>query len=189
MKTYMVVLCALAIEACDVYGQTTVLWNESVNGEMSQNFDYPTQLGNLQIGNNIIIGATECVPYGNNWGEYPDIFIFNVPDGYYIDEVYVQVDLPNIWAWIGDSTLDNRLAFSLNPSSGELFPQWGITSLGADTYGMYMQNDDGQAYTTVGNYELDFVVEPAPEPGTFGLLLLGAGVFILRSCRKSRLFS
>jgi hypothetical protein len=100
-----------------------------------------------------------------------------------VTALYIQVDLPDIWAWIGDSTLSNELAFDLNPSTGELLSQLGIVSIGPGSYGMYLQNADAQSYTTVANYQLDFVVEPTPEPGTLGLLLLGAGVFTLRHRR------
>ena len=51
---------------------------------------------------------------------------------------------------------------------------------------MYLNNDNSPSTFDIAHYELDFVVEAAPEPGTFGLLLLGAGVFALRSCRQFR---
>ena len=54
---------------------------------------------------------------------------------------------------------------------------------------MYLEITDAETYTSIAHYELDFVVEAVPEPGAFGLMLLGAGVFILRSCRQSRFLS
>jgi len=185
----MTVLFAIFLTTTAAFGQVTILWNESVNGEISQDGSPPTSLGALQLGTNSIFGATECVPYGNIWGAYPDIFTFEVPSDFIVTATYIQVDLPYIWAWIGDSTFSNEIAFDLNPSTGQLLSQWGISSISPGLYGMYLQSADAQPYTTTAHYELDFVAEYAPEPGTIGLLLLGAGVFTLRHCRKSHLFS
>jgi hypothetical protein len=187
MKTCMTILFAFIFSATAASGQTTILWNESVNGELSQDFNSPTPFGALQLGTNSIIGATEIVPYGNNWGAYPEFFTFEVPSNSEVTALYIQIDKPDVWAWIGDPTFSNELAFDVNPSIGELLSQWGLDSISPGLYGMYLLNADEQSYTTIANYQLDFVLEPIPEPGILGLLLLSAGVFTLRHCRKFRL--
>ena len=181
MKTCVNILIAIILTTTAAIGQVTILWNESVNGEISGNsFTFSPQ-----IGTNSIIGATECVPIGNNWIVYGDYFGFEVPSNYEVTALYVQIDKPEVWTWIGDPGFSSTLAYNLNTSTGELLSQWGISSLDSGIYGMYVANQDAQSYTSIANYQLDFVVEPVPEPGTLGLLLLGAGVFTLRHCRKS----
>ena len=189
MKKSAAILFSVILTTTAAFGQTTILWNESVNGELSQDYNSPTPLGTLQLGTNIIIGATECVPIGYNWLSYQDCFTFEVPSNSDNTAIYIQTDKPDIWAWIGDSTFSNELAFDTNPSTGELLSQMGLSSIIPGIYGMDLLNDDEQPYTSVANYQLDFVVEPVPEPGTLGLLLLGAGVFSLRSRRQSRFLS
>jgi len=186
MKTTVTLLFSAILTTTAAFGQVTILWNESVNGDLSGNSS--TFL--LQPGTNSIIGATEVLSIGNdNWIGYADAFTFSIPSDSEIVAIYIQIDKPNVWAVIEDATFSNGLAFDLNPSSGELLSQWGIGSISEDTYGMYLENFDHSTPFSIANYQLDFVVEPVPEPGTLGLLLLGAGVFTLRHCRKYRFLS
>ena len=189
MKYYLAILCVLAQCPTTMFGQTTILWNESVNGELSQDYSTATPLGSVQVGTNIIIGATEIEPVGQNWLRYPEDFSFRVPSGYEVTEVYIQIDKPNVWSWIGDSGFSNEMGFTMNSSTGNLLPQWGIGSISSGIYGVELTSLNIEPYTSIAHYELEFVVEAVPEPGTFGLLLLGAGVFTLRSGRKSRLLT
>jgi hypothetical protein len=190
MKTCIKILIAIILTTTAAFGQTTILWNESVNGELSGNSPPFTSLGALQLGTNIIIGVTEIHTIGNdNWISYPDFFTFEVPSNYEVTTLYIQLDQPHVWAWIGDSTFSSELAFNLNSSSGDMLSQWGLDSIDSGVYGMYLENQDPAFPSSIANYQLDFVVEPVPEPGTLGLLLLGASVFTLRPCRKSILFS
>ena len=183
----MTVLFAIFITTTAAFGQVTILWNESVNGEISGNSPPFTSLGTLQIGTNSIIGATEIQSIGNdNWISYPDFFTFEVPSDLEVTALYIQINKPSVWAWIGDATFSSGLAFSGGPSNGDLLSQWGLDSISSGVYGMYMDNTDLSSLFSVANYQLDFVVETVPEPGILGLLLLGAGVFILRRCRKPR---
>jgi len=126
------------------------------------------------------------VPYGNNWGSYPEVITFEIPINYEVTELYIQIDKPNVWVFLGDPTFLSSFAFSFGPTSGDLLAQWGLDSLSADAYGMYLENHDHSSSESIAHYQLDFVLEPIPEPGTLVLLLLGAGIFTLRHCRKSR---
>src|SRR5689334_22368582 len=111
---------ALAVQAGVVSGQGVILWDESVNGELSQDFTHPTSLTPLRSGTNSIIGATELIPYGNNWGGYPDDFLLTVPTNVVVTAIYLTVDRPNVWAWIGDASYVNQLGWVRNPSGGDL---------------------------------------------------------------------
>ena len=189
MKTCVRILIAITLTTTAAFSQTTILWNESVNGELSQDYSTATSLGILNIGTNVIIGETENEPVSGGWLSYSDYFTFIVPNGYDVTGLYIQIDKPNVWAWIGDAGFSSTLAFSGGPSTGDLLSQMGLDNISSGTFGMYLSNSDAEPYTSIAHYELDFVVEAVPEPGTFGLLLLGAGVFTLRHCRKSNLLS
>ena len=186
MKTTIAILFSVILTTTAAFGQVTILWNESVNGELSQDYSTATTLGTLQLGTNSIIGATEVERTGNNWFEQGDYFTFEVPSNSEITALYIGIDTPNVWTWIGDPTFYSHLAFSGGPSTGDLLPQWGLVSIDFGIYGMYLVNHDHSSSLSIANYQLDFVVELVPEPGTLGLLLLGAGVFTLRHCCKPR---
>jgi len=189
MKICVTILLSVILTATTNFGQTTILWNESVSGDLSQYYSIPTSLGNLQLVTNIIIGATEIEPTGNSWFVHPEIFTIEVPNNSVVTALYIQIDSPNVWAWIGDPTFSSGLGFTDNASTGELLSQWAIDSIDSGVYGMYLANMNALPYTSIANYQLDFVVETVPEPGMLGMLLLGAGIFTLRHCRKSHFLS
>jgi hypothetical protein len=155
-------------------GQGTVLWDESVNGELAQKYTSATPLGALQIGTNSVIGMTEVVPTGPNWAGYPDIFTITVPANTSVSGVYLSVNKPNVWTWIGDATFLNQLALVQSPSSGNLLTQWGLSSIGPGVYGMYLENHDQQSVTSIASYRLDFIAQSIPEPDALALWLSGA---------------
>jgi hypothetical protein len=130
VRKYAKISLLLMASASTAIGQGTVLWNESVNGELSRDFSNPTTLASLQVGTNSVIGMTENVPTGGNWSSYPDYFTITIPGGVSVSGVYLSINKPNVWTWIGDSTYANQLGWAKNPSSGDLLPQWGLTSIG-----------------------------------------------------------
>jgi hypothetical protein len=155
-------------------GQGTVLWDESANGELGMDAGSATVLASIQIGTNSIIGATEVVPTGPNWAVHQDLFSITVPSNLSLSGVFLSINKPNVWTWIGDPTFANQLAFVQNPSSGNLMSQWGLGSIGPGVYGMYLANEDLQSVTSIASYRLDFIAQSIPEPGILGLLLIGA---------------
>ena len=190
MKMYLAIIGSLAYFSASAFGQTTILWNESVNGEISQDFSFPTWLGSLNIGTNSIMGATEVERIGNNWFGQGEYFTYIVPADYEVSGLYIQIDNINIGTWIGDEGFSRyQLAYSESPSTGEMLSQLGLESIDSGAYGMYLENHNSPTTISIANYQLEFVVEPVPEPSPVGLLLLGAGVFALRSCRQSRLLT
>lgn len=186
MKTCLTILVLVILSVTATFGQVTILWDESVNGEISGDAPPYTSFGALQLGTNSVIGATEIESIGQNWLVHPDDFTFEVSNGMEVTALYIQIDTPNVWAWIGGPNMSGTLAYTLDASTGDLLSQWGLESLEEGDYGMYLSNTYHPLDYNVANFHLDFVVEYVPEPGTLCLLLVGAGVFTLRHWRKSR---
>jgi hypothetical protein len=169
-------------------GQGTVLWDESVNGPLSNDYTQPTYLGALQAGTNSVIGSAEAVPSGMGWTVYDDSFTFAVPAGFQVNAVQLMVDR-RVWAWIGNPGFSSQYGFVDHPSNGDLLPQWGLAPLAPGTYGMYISDHDLQPVPTAAHYRLDFVSQSIPEPGALGLCLAGAacaGVYGWRRVSSKR---
>ena len=188
MKNCAKISLVVATTTCVALGQGTVLWDESVNGPLSQYSSAPTVLAPLQAGTNTVIGMTEIVPTGNGWTVHPDFFTFTLPGNLSLGAVFFSVNRSNVWTWIGDSTFSNPLGFAANSANGDLLPQWGLSSIGPGAYGVDVENHDAQTLTSVANYRLDFLAHTIPEPSTVGLLLLAGACALATVClRMSRL--
>ena len=57
MKTKARILFLFALAATSALGQGTILWEESVNGPISNEFGEPTFFGALQDGTNSLMGS------------------------------------------------------------------------------------------------------------------------------------
>jgi len=165
------------------FGQGTILWDESVNGPLSNNPGSPSLLGGLGPGSSFLYAASERIPFEFGWYVTNDFFTFSVPIGLQVTSIQLETDRP-IWTWIGDESFSAQLGFVIDPSNGQLLPQWGFASLSAGTYGMYLSNDDLQSSLTTANYRLNVFVEVVPEPSAFSFFLFGAGLVGLRCCGK-----
>lgn len=117
---------------------------------------------------------------------YPDYFNLQILNGYTVNAIYLQVDKPDVWNWIGNTSFSAELAFVRNPTSGELLYQWGVTHLGPGNYGMYLANLDSQTTTSIANYRLDFVVQVVPEPSTLAISVAGGVCFLSLYYMKTR---
>jgi hypothetical protein len=184
MKTVVATLLGLCGTACCVFGQGAILWDESVYGQLSEDSGHPTVLNAFQLGTNSVIGSTEVVPTPPNWAGHPNIFTIQVPSTLSLNAVYLHMDKPNVWAWIGDPGFSTEMAFVMNPSSGELLAQWGLSSIGPGVYGMYLENVDQQPITSIANFRLDFFMQGIPEPNSLSLFLVGVGLVGFRGWRR-----
>ena len=186
MKTFLLILFSATAIGMNTFAQgTTTIWNESVNGPLSNSGYTPTSLGLLQQDHSIIVGTTEFQPSGGGGGLVTaDYFTFQVPANTAVSSLSFVVNKP-VWVWLGDETLSNEIGFLTTPSNGDLFTQMGLSSLAAGTYGMYVANhDSGAASLSLANYQLDFSLVAAPEPSTIALGTLGVSALLLFRRRK-----
>ena len=73
MKQLTALMVGLVL-ASSAYGQGTILWDEAVNGPLSNDFAHPTSLSTMQMGSNSVRGATEYFDFGGNGAVAPDYF-------------------------------------------------------------------------------------------------------------------
>jgi hypothetical protein len=184
MKICLQMFAASYLLVSTCFGQGTILWNEGVNGPLSEIGSNPTQLGSLVTGTNTILGATQIEPTGNNWLVHEDIFTFTVANGASLIAVYLTVDKPNVGSWVGDTGFSSQVGYVANSANGDLLLQWSVSALGPGSYGMYLGNYDPQPIASIANYRLDFVVQAVPEPSTVSLLLAGFGLLGLRRWQR-----
>jgi hypothetical protein len=184
MNAVRIFLLAQAM-ALSLQAQGTILWNEALDGPLSENYRFPTQLGEVRLGTNTIVGATELAPTGPNWFVHSDYFVFVVPPDLLVSSLLFTVDRTRVWVWVGTSDFVQQDGFTLGATNGNLLAQLGLGPLRPRGYGIYVSNKDAQSYTTVAHYRLDMVVEPVPEPG-IGVLLLCGSVGLLVWCQRLR---
>jgi hypothetical protein len=168
--------------ATAAFGQGTLLWDESVNGPLSNDYTQPTGFGTLGFGTNSVFAKTEFVSSGGGGTIFEDYFTFTIPSSSQISAAWLQTDRP-IAAWVGTPDYGSQHGYVINPPNGNLLAQWGLTAIGPGTYGFYFKNYDFAGGSSVSNYRLDFFVQ-APEPGTISLTLLGLGALALVKRRK-----
>ena len=186
MKTILRAIFLTATVGSCAFGQSLVIWNESVDGPLSNDSSFPTPLVVLQPGTNSVLGMTENEPATGNHIVYPDLFVIQVPDNSAMTALYLELDKPNLWNWIGDTSYSTQLGFIQSPRNGDVLAQWGLELVGSGYYGMYVANLDSQVTTSIATYRLDFVVQAVPEPSAVSLLLAGAGIVALNRSRKPR---
>ena len=175
-------LCVLvvALFAYRLFGQGMLLWDESVNGPLSEDYTQPTSLGNLLLGTNSVIGSVSSVFTGTGYAAHDDYFTFTVQPGNSLAGVYISVNKPTL-VWLGNPSFSTMIGQVFNPLNGEVLSQMGLGPLTSGTFGMYLANNEFVGSSSTSNYRLDFLVQSIPEPDTFPLIALGAAALLIRS--------
>lgn len=182
MNRILTIALFIGLTSSTIHAQGTFLWDESVDGPLSNDSGTPTPLPVLPFGENSLRGVTEYVSAGENGALYGDYFTFTIPSSAYVSSLILNVDKP-VLVWLGNPTFSQNLAHAFNPSNGGLLQQLGLASIESGTYGMYVKMNDFTA-SDAANYRFDFFVQAVPEPGTISLGLLGLGLLAFRFWKR-----
>jgi hypothetical protein len=175
----------LAFTAAAVCSRATVIWDEAINGGLSQDYVTATALPAFGVGSNTVLGQAQIVPFRFGWTTYTDYFTFSLPDATKVTSIVLNADDTNLWIWIGTPDFATQLGFVgflgagwgvPPPSNGDLLPQMSLSGLSAGTYGMYISDRSTDSVARVSNYSLDFNVgaAPVPDSGSVATLVLVA---------------
>jgi len=165
------------LSAQPLFGQGVILWDESVNGPLGNSPGTATSLGIMTTGTNVVMGTAVVEPTGGSWYVHEDYFRFSIPANFQLSDILLTINGQSVAVFLGTSDFNTLVGYTPSSLSGALYPQFGIQPIGSGTYGMYMANHDGQQFTSIANYRLDFVVAPVPEPTTWALFALGGAAF------------
>jgi hypothetical protein len=179
----VIALVAVAGIAAAAAGQT-VVWDEGVDGNLSNDPNAPTDLGTLGAGGNIVRGST--LGAGTPPSDGFDVFQINIAAGFSITDIILSAYSPaGATATSGFNFSTGSAASNLPIGSPDLIfgPGWGaanvgqdlldvavggpVASLGPGTYFMEIREFGGP----LADWELTFNVVPAP--GAMALLGLG----------------
>jgi hypothetical protein len=128
LRSWIITLFVLALLAGSASGQGTTIWDESVNGPLSNDYTQPTAFGTFPMGTDSVIGSTQFVQTGNNGAVYGDYFTFVISQSSEITGINLTVDNP-VLVWIGNPAFTVQLADVYNPTDGGLLSQMSLARL------------------------------------------------------------
>ncbi|MCP4107018.1 MAG: PEP-CTERM sorting domain-containing protein [Desulfobacteraceae bacterium] len=194
MKTLNFSLVALILLTLLFFVPTshaTTIWDESVNGDLSNISSAPSDISVLISGSNIIVGSIGAFFTSDN----TDIFNFTVPAGYVLSNVILETydygasyDYVPVTLFDGATSSDPIIEFML-------LTEWGAgtdllqfdSAPGAQSAGIYtMKFSSKQPVNSSGSslYSVNLIVSPTPEPSTF--FLFGIGIIGLAGSKLRR---
>lgn len=174
MKT-LIALAGAGVLAMPALGGGTVVWDEAVDGNLSNDPFAPTVLS-FGVGDNIVRGRTlgSSTPPSDGY----DVFSFTIDPGFSLDAIILSAYSPATGGTSGFNFTTGSAAgaggtFIFGPGVGgdavgsDFLVTQGVGTLGADTYFMEVREFGGP----LADWELTFTVTPSPA----GVALLGMG--------------
>ena len=193
MKNFIQALGALFVSTTLFFASPShaiVIWDESLDGDFSNNVVAPTDLLTLNLGSNLIVGSIGR----SSSSDSKDVAMFTVPTGYVLSQVIfesyqhgVYYDYVPFSLHSGASTSDPMIEFIL-------LTDWGAgTDLlqfdsrpGPQPAGIYTFKFGSIEQDTVVDerslYSVNFNISPIPEPCT--MLLVGSGILGVAGLRR-----
>jgi hypothetical protein len=187
-------LAGAAVLALCGAAQASTVWDESLDGDFSNNGLTPTAL-DLVAGSNVVRGTT-----GNSGqGIDRDYFRFTVPDGASLTGIAILTSTtisggasfigiqagPQLTVGTlgeGAAALLGYTHYSNDQVGTDILPVlvFGQHALGSGTYSLWVQETGGPV-----SYGFDFSLTPTPVPLPAGIMLLASGLAGLFGLRKS----
>jgi hypothetical protein len=188
------VMSALIACGAGFSAQAATAWNESLNGDFSNNGLAPTQVVLAAGADNVVSGTTGDAGQGVD----RDYFTFTVPEGTVLTSLIL---LPNTFVSGSSSFLGLQAGpqMTVTPTGGgvqnligsihydgtmanaDLLPLMFLAPLQSGTYSAWIQELGG-----VVDYSLNFNVWAAPVPVPAAAVLLVSGVLGLGAMRRRR---
>ncbi len=183
----VVLLCASASHG-------TVIWDESVNGDLSNNGTAPTSLPALTVGSNRVVGSI-----GVSWSDDDeDAAMFTVPVGSVLSELILES--------YSCGTFYDYAPFSLHrgsSTSGPMVEFILLTDWGAGTDLLQFDSAPGAQPAGVYTFHFDFIQQsggpderslysvalnltPVPEPSSMVLLGIGLAGLVKSRIRREK---
>jgi len=198
MNLALKLLAATAFSGFAVAADASTLWDESLDGDLSNDGFSPTQLV-AALGSNVVLGIAGT-PVGSDIDR--DYFRFTVPDGARLSSIMLLGNTavaggvsfigiqpgPQLTVSPTGAGASSLIAFGHygNAEIGtNLLPSLLVTpnptsSLPSGIYSIWVQDTGGAA-----PYGFDFQIAPVPLPGA--ALLLLSGLFGLASLRRNKI--
>ena len=186
MRSRTLALAALALAPIAAVASADVVYDEAVDGDLSDDPNAPTAISFLSPGTSTVIFTTDGL------GDDRDIFTFNVAEGYQLTGIILDLfatepaaNLGFMGFAAGDVLGTDPLApdptallgYALpgaSDSGTDFFTQMGQAAgaqgydgpLGAGDYTFWAQETGPSA----DNWEISFVITPVPGPGALALV-------------------
>ena len=165
-RSSMLLIAALLMSTFVSPALGSTVYDEFTEGDLSNRYPDPTELGVLGPGNNTVTGTSSYVELGGDFFPEGDNARFEIPTGWLLTDLYFHVDLqaalrlydvgPDGETLYPPFATDDSITEDL-----ELLDYIGTPSLGPGRYVISVFNNTDDETSTL-NWSYDIVVTPTP---------------------------